>query len=64
MKKEQEEDVGVIYLDFPSLDCDGGWKSIGAFPRTPEGKAEALAFIRNNIGPCDDDGKIALLTNL
>lgn len=59
----EENTDPVIYVDIPTRemigDPDGSWLNVGRFKT----KEEAVAWIRENIGHCDDDGKISLLTN-
>lgn len=54
----------VIYLDMPPMPGEDSWRSIGQYPRTPEGQSQAVEYIREHIGPCDDYGRVPLLTNL
>lgn len=53
-----------FYVDVPGTawlpDYDGHWKNC----LTGVTKAEALAWIRENIGDCDDDGRICLLVGM
>lgn len=62
---ETPEDV--IYLDVPPLppyhDADAAWHSVATFPRTEEGHAECIRFIRERIGQCDEFGRVSLLSN-
>lgn len=51
-------DVNSIRAAIGSSDAEGAWTNIGQFTT----KAEAIAFIRANIGDCDEDGRISLLT--
>jgi hypothetical protein len=49
----------MVYVDLPNTsDLSGPMVTVGRF-RT---KAEAVAWVRENIGYCDDDGRICLLT--
>ena len=52
----------LFYLDIPTVECflndDGPWQSIGKFLT----KKEAVDFIREHVGPCDDEGRIELVT--
>lgn len=52
----------IFYLDIPTEECvgnpDAAWKSIGEF----KSKQEAVAFIREHFGPCDNEGRIDLIT--
>lgn len=54
----------TIYVDVPNPDTigqeDNAWRNV----HTAGTKAEAVAWIRQNIGPCDDDGNICLLSNV
>lgn len=58
----QADFEGTVYLDLPDPHQIGvdetGWKSVQAFRSMPE----AVLFIRNNVGHCDDVGNISLLT--
>lgn len=52
-----------VWVDVPNHlvvgnDDDHAWKNVGNFHT----KAEAVRWIRENIGPCDDDGNIGLIT--
>lgn len=51
-----------IYIDIPNPDTigeeDNSWKNV----EICKTKKEALAWIRENIGPCDDEGRIGLIT--
>jgi nucleosome binding factor SPN SPT16 subunit len=53
-----------FYVDVPGAawlpDYDGHWKNC----LTGVTKAEALAWIRENIGDCDDEGRICLLVGM
>ena len=49
-----------IPLEEDRQEEEGQWRNVGKF-RT---KAEAVAFIRDTIGPCDDDGNVCLITAL
>lgn len=37
------------------------WIKLAGFTNDSEGRAEALEFIREKIGPCDDEGRICVL---
>lgn len=54
----------MVYVDIPQAemigDENGSWLNVAEF----ETKAEAVAWIRENIGSCDDDGNINLLSNV
>lgn len=58
----KSEFQGTVYIDIPDADTvgtdDGGWKNI----HTAMSVKEAVAWIRENIGPCDDEGNVCLLT--
>lgn len=59
----KSDDPPSFYLDIPTLECianplDGPWCSIGRFPS----KEVAVAFIRKHFGPCDDEGRLPLLS--
>lgn len=51
-------------IDIPTAECvgndDAAWKTVAMLPD----KASALQFIRDNFGPCDDEGKVCLITQL
>lgn len=53
----------TIYIDIPNPatvgEDDNAWINV----HKTTSKEEAIAWIRENIGPCDDDGRISLLTN-
>jgi hypothetical protein len=56
----------VVLIDVPDPNRlgsggPGGWVQVG---EEFDSKAEAVAWIRANIGNCDDDGNICLLTEL
>jgi len=59
---DAEDDEGVYYLDIPTENTlksdEGPWHHVTVFPT----KAEAVEFIRDNIGHCDEDGNICLIT--
>lgn len=67
MSNTNDNDPGVIYVDIPDKatigEDDGAWTNLRTFPRTPEGRADAIAWIRENIGHCDEQGRICLLSN-
>jgi len=50
------------FVDIPTPETissdEGAWVNLGTF----SSKAEAVKWIRANIGWCDDDGNICLLT--
>lgn len=50
------------YLDIPTKACvgnpDAGWDNIEIF----NSKKQAVKFIRDNFGSCDEDGNVCLLT--
>lgn len=50
------------FVDIPTVETissdEGAWTNLGTF----SSKAEAVEWIRANIGWCDDDGNICLLT--
>lgn len=50
----------VFWVDIPKPDIgiDGEWTNVGTFKT----KAEAVAWIRENIGDCDDEGRIGLIS--
>jgi hypothetical protein len=52
----------MYYIDIPTPDCvgndDGSWTNLAQC----DTKAEAVAWIREHVGECDDDGNICLLT--
>jgi hypothetical protein len=53
----------AYYVDIPSPATisegnEGCWSNVGTFAT----KEEAVKWIRENIGYCDDDGNICLLT--
>ena len=54
--------AAIFYVDIPVKEHfgedDDWWTNVATFAT----KAEAVEFIRENIGPCDDDGKIELIT--
>jgi len=50
-----------VYVDLPDvnkLGADCSWRSVANFHTVPE----AISWIRENVGNCDDDGNICLLT--
>lgn len=53
-----------IYIDVPNPSAigqdDNAWVNV----HTAASRAEAVEWIRENIGPCDDDGNICLLSNV
>jgi hypothetical protein len=52
----------VVYVDVPVADRLGEeecWENVGRF----ESVADAVAWIRENVGPCDDAGNVCLITN-
>lgn len=48
-----------IYIDLPAVGGDT-WKNVSVLKNAT--KSEAVAWIRENIGYCDEDGKVSLLT--
>lgn len=48
----------VYYVDIPVL--DDAMKCVGEF----DSMDEALVFIREHIGDCDEQGKIGLITEM
>lgn len=53
----------AYYVDIPTLATindggEGAWTNVGTF----ETKEQAVAWVRENVGYCDDDGNICLLT--
>lgn len=52
------EDVYVDVPDHLNLGQCGSWKNV----RMCSTKREAVAWIRENIGPCDDEGNVCLIT--
>jgi hypothetical protein len=52
----------MYFIDIPTRECvdndDGPWTNL----TTCDTKAEAVAWVRQHLGPCDDDGNICLLT--
>ncbi len=59
-----DQETNTIYLDIPTLkgidSADASWTAIKQFAS----QVEAVEFIREHIGPCDDRGRIDLLSNL
>jgi len=55
----------MIYVDIPDPESIGD-KDRGAWidVHSAKTKAEAVAWIRENIGPCDDDGNVCLLSEV
>jgi len=53
-----------VYVDIPNPATigqeDNAWQNV----YVAKNKAEAVAWIRDNIGPCDVDGRISLLSNV
>lgn len=53
----------IFYVDLPDPntvgDEDNGWVNVGRF----RSRAEAVAWIRENVGDCDEDGRIRLIAN-
>jgi hypothetical protein len=53
----------VIYVDVPDPSTigteEGAWLNVARF----DTKAAAVAWIRENVGHCDDDGNVCLITN-
>jgi hypothetical protein len=51
----------MFYVDIPTnstlYDAEGPWENVASF----DTKQEAVDFIREHIGPCDDDGKVSLI---
>ncbi len=51
-----------VYVDIPDKTTigidDGGWINVANFNT----KEDAVAWIRANIGHCDDDGNVCLIT--
>lgn len=62
MSSNSEHNDKVFWVDIPCektlREDEGPWLNVGKF----KNKKEAIEFIRENIGPCDDDGNICLLT--
>ena len=53
----------MVYIDFPDknnlrTDDEGGWVNV----HTVKTKAEAVAWIREHLGQCDDDGNVCLIS--
>lgn len=59
---DPDKEYEKIYVDLPRFDHigedDDSWTNVGEFTT----KGEAVRWIRDNIGECDDDGRIGLLT--
>ncbi len=59
---DDEDSEGVYYLDIPTENTlkrdEGPWHHVTTFPT----KHEAVEFIRDNIGHCDENGNICLIT--
>lgn len=57
-----EPEYDDVYVDVPNPNTvgegDNEWVNVGNFTT----KSQAVAWIRENLGPCDDDGRICLLT--
>jgi hypothetical protein len=54
-----------VYVDVPDKcavgqEIEGGWTNVKQFRNCT--KEEVVAWIRLNIGQCDDDGNISLIT--
>lgn len=51
-----------IYIDIPptSPDSEASWSNVQTLKDATKG--EAVQWIRENIGACDDDGNVCLLT--
>lgn len=52
----------TIYVDVPNPECgpEASWINVRTFTNVND----ALNFIRENIGPCDDHGNVCLLSNV
>lgn len=52
----------MFYVDIPTKDCvgndDGAWHPL----RTFDTKADAVEWIREHLGWCDDNGNICLIS--
>jgi hypothetical protein len=60
--KYAPETDSIFWVDIPTKETidnpDGSWLNVGKF-KTRE---EAVAWIRDNIGVCDDKGNVCLIT--
>lgn len=62
---DQSPDINHYYIDIPTeATIDGGPEGAWTNVFIAESKTEAIEWIRSNIGWCDDDGKISLLTQM
>lgn len=54
--------IDIFYVDIPTEksigDPDSGWLNVGKF----DSIEQAVEFIRKHFGPCDDEGRISLIT--
>lgn len=65
-KSKKNKNVSTSFneylVDIPTLQTletpDSGWTNVGSFAS----KSEAIQWIRENIGYCDDEGNINLIT--
>lgn len=73
MSKDPNQPVDIVavnysdsyYVDIPTMETikdgpEGAWTNVGTF----SSKSEAIEWIRDNIGYCDDEGRICLLTHM
>lgn len=51
---------GPTVIDLPDYGTDGDWREVGQFDSTKE----AVEWVRQHVGICDDFGNINLLTAL
>ena len=52
----------AFYIDIPTEKTLEGSEGAWTHVHVAQSKEEAVAWIRENIGHCDDDGNICLLT--
>lgn len=57
-----EQRYDHVWVDIPKPPEESGeegeWRNVATFHTV----SEAVAFIREKFGPCDDDGRISLVT--
>ena len=58
----EELPPAIFYVDIPTPETvksdDGSWVNLSTFNSKPE----AVEYIRRHIGPCDDEGRVCLIT--
>lgn len=61
MGDEMSEDAIAFEIDVPNVDdISGNWITL----ESCKTKAEAVEWIRQNIGHCDDEGRIRLISEI